>query len=281
MVRTAVAGAALCTVAALSVACSATPTPTGPAPITTTASAAPTAPAAPTASAASATPIAPTASAQPTDAGTAFTVAGDNPVTPNGGQDTFASTPGATCDSAQLKADRSLGASIADGFSLEGFPAASDLLEHFLTGSGTEIDYRLGSTISAQAQASAAFQTVNDIVQGEIALQLKAGDTRVRLSAGQLPTVQFASTASDLYWGFRGTQGLTVSGSGRRDNGGYTGTLTYVIRDSYGFPADDTLDGFGPPMRYLQTVCGAPQHPGGARWFPDTITVRVPFAAHA
>ena len=251
----------------LSVACSATPTPTGPAPITTTASAAPTAPAAPTASA---------ASAQPTDAGTAFTVAGDNPVTPNGGQDTFASTPGATCDSAQLKANRSLGASIADGFSLEGFPAASDLLEHFLTGSGTEIDYRLGSTISAQAQASAAFQTVNDIVQGEIALQLKAGDTRVRLSAAQLPTVLFASTASELYWGFRGTQGLTVSGGGRRENGRYTGTLTYVIRDSYGFPADDTLDGFGPPMRYLQTVCGAPQHTGGARWFPDTITVRVP-----
>jgi hypothetical protein len=197
-------------------------------------------------------------------------------VTPNGSQDTYAATPDATCDGAQLKADRSLGGSIAAGFSLEGFPAASDLLEHFLTGSGTEIDYRIGSTISAQAQASAAFQTVNDIVQGEIALQLEAGDTRVRLSAAQLPTVLFASTASDLYWGFRGTQGLTVSGGGQRQNGRYTGTLTYVIRDSYGFPADDTLDGFGPPMRYLQTVCGAPQHAGGARWFPDTITVRVP-----
>ena len=199
-------------------------------------------------------------------------------MTPNGSQDTYASTPGATCDSAQLKADQSLGASIADGFSLEGFPAAADSARRTSsTGTGTEIDYRLGSTISNQARASAGFRTVNDIVLREIALQLKAGDTRVRLSAAQLPTVLFASTASDLYWGFRGTQGLTVSGSGRRDNGGYTGTLTYVIRDSYGFPADDTLDGFGPPMRYLQTVCGAPQHPGGARWFPDTITVRVPF----
>jgi hypothetical protein len=268
--RAAGAVAAACAVAALSVACSTTPTPTGPAPVTTTASAASAAPAAPTASAA------PSASARPADAGTAFTVAGDNPVTPNGSQDTYAATADTTCDGARLKADRSLGASIADGFSLEGFPAASGLLEHFLTGSGTEIDYRPGSAISAQAQASAAFQTVNDIVQGEIALQLKAGDTRVRLSAAQLPTVLFASTASELYWGFRGTQGLTVSGGGRRENGRYTGTLTYVIRDSYGFPADDTLDGFGPPMRYLQTVCGAPQHTGGARWFPDTITVRVP-----
>jgi hypothetical protein len=33
----------------------------------------------------------------------------------------------------------------------------------------------------------------------------------------------------------------------------------------------------GPPMRYLQTVCGAPRHAGGAHWFPDTITVTVPF----
>ena len=273
MARAVAAVAAACAVAALSVGCSTTPTPTGPAPVTTTASPAPTGSAAPTASAA---PTSPTSPAGPAGGGTAFTVAGDNPVTPNGSQDTYAATPDATCDGAQLKADRSLGAGIAAGFSLQGFPAASDLLEHFLAGSGSEIDYRLGSTISAQAQASAGFKTVNDIVQGEIALQLKAGDTRVRLTAAQLPTVLFASTASDLYWGFRGTQGLTVSGGGRRENGRYAGTLTYVIRDSYGFPAGDTLDGFGPPMRYLQTVCGAPQHAGGARWFPDTITVRVP-----
>ena len=223
----------------------------------------------------------PTASARPTDAGNAFTVSGDNPVTPNGSQDTYADAPGAGCDPARLKADQSVGASIAGGFSLEGFPAASALLTHFLTGTGTEIDYRLGSTISRQAASSAGFQAVNALVQRELAVRLEAGDTRVLLSAGELPTVEFASTTTDLYWAFRGTQGLTVSGSGRRENGRYAGTLTYVIRDSYGFPADDTLEGFGPPMRYLQTTCGAPQHPGGARWFPDAITVRVPFTANA
>jgi hypothetical protein len=268
--------ATLCAIAALSVACSATPPATGPAPIGATSSASATATtASPSPTATTALPT--TASPSPTDASTAFTVAGDNPVTPNGSQDTYAATPDATCDSAQLKSDQSLGADIASGFSLEGFPAASDLLRHFLTGTGTEIDYRLGSTISNEAQASAGFAAVNEIVQGEIAVQLKDGDTRIRLSAGQLPTLLFASTASDLYWGFRGTQGLTVSGGGRGENGRYVGTLTYVIRDSYGFPVDDTLDGFGPPMRYLQTMCGTPQHPGGARWFPDTITVRVPF----
>jgi hypothetical protein len=31
-------------------------------------------------------------------------------------------------------------------------------------------------------------------------------------------------------------------------------------------------------MRYLQTACGAPQHPGGARWFPDTIAVTLSFS---
>jgi hypothetical protein len=119
---------------------------------------------------------------------------------------------------------------------------------------------------------------VNKDVQAAIARQLKTGLTQVRLSAAQLPTVAFESTSSDLYWGFRGTQGLAVTGSGHRQNGRYTGTLSYVIRDSYGFPAGDTLGGFGAPMRYLQTACGAPQHPGGARWFPDSITVTAPFS---
>ena len=197
----------------------------------------------------------------------------------NGSQDTHAATPDATCDSTQFAADMALGNEIAGGFRLENFPVAASLLTHFLKGTGTEVDFGIGSAISKQAAASSDFQTVNTEVQSEVALQLKAKVARVRLSAAQLPTVLFGSKSSDLYWGFRGTQGLTVTGSGTRKNGRYVGTLTYVIRDSYGFPVNDTLDGFGPPMRYLQTVCGAPQHPGGARWFPDTITVTVPFTA--
>jgi hypothetical protein len=166
---------------------------------------------------------------------------------------------------------------VADGFALAGFPASAGLLRHFLNGKGTQVNYRTGSLISKKARASSAFRAVNNEVQDAILSQLKAGRTRLRLSAGQLPAVAFQSRTSDLYWGFRGTQGLSVTGNGRRENGRYAGTLSYVIRDSYGFPASDTLDGFGPPMRYLQTICGAPQHAGGAHWFPDTITVTVPF----
>jgi hypothetical protein len=206
-----------------------------------------------------------------------FVVTGDHPVLPNGSQDTHAATPGTVCDLAEFAKDESVGQHVADGFTFAGFPAAAALLEHFLKGKGTEVDYRAGSSISRQVLASSAFRALDNEVQGVILGQLKAGTTRVRLSAAQLPTVAFESMASDLYWGFRGTQGLTVTGGGTPRNGRYVGTLTYVIRDSYGFPADDTLDGFGPPMRYLQTVCGAPQHAGGAHWFPDTITVTVAF----
>jgi hypothetical protein len=251
--------AAAWVVAALTAACSATPPATGP----------------PAPSAVAPSPS-PTHSAHPADV---FTVTGDNPVQVNGSQDTNADTPDTTCDSSQFQSDKALGNEIADGFTLENFPAAANLLTHFLAGTGTQVGFPVGSSISRQTAVSSEFQAVNAEVQSEIALQLKAKITRVRLSAAQLPTVYFGATSSDLYWSFRGTQGLTVTGTGTRKNGKYAGTLSYVIRDSYGFPVDDTLGGFGPPMRYLQTVCGAPQHPGGAHWFPDTITVRVPFTA--
>ena len=221
------------------------------------------------------------ASSTPASAGVAFTVAGVNPVHPNGSQDTHAQTPDAECDSATLARDKAVGVTVADGFAVTNFPVAAYLLRHFLSGDGTRVDYPAGSPISKEAQASSAFQAVNNEVREAIMLGLKAGAAHVRLSAGQLPTVAFESKTSDLYWGFRGTQGLSVSGTGSRENGRYVGTLSYVISDSYGFPADDTLDGFGPPMRYLQTACGAPQHAGGARWFPDTITVTVPFSLPA
>jgi hypothetical protein len=219
------------------------------------------------------------ASADPAAASGAFTVDGDNPVPLNGSQDTHAQAGGVSCDSATFALDRRLGGRIADGFSVTGLPASADLLRHFLAGAGTAVSYPARSRISRLAAASAAFVTVNEQVQAEVTRQLKAGATQVRLPAAQLATVSFASAGGDLYWGFRGTQGLSVSGRGHLADGTYTGTLTYVIRDSYGFPEGDTLAGFGAPMRYLQTVCGAPQHAGGARWFPDSITVTVPFRA--
>lgn len=206
-----------------------------------------------------------------------FTVTGVNPVAANGSQDTRAQAAGTSCGGSTFAADRAIGRQIASGFGVAGLPASAQLLRHFLAGTGTAVNYPAGSPVSRLAQASTAFRSVNAEVQAAVARQLAAGDTGVRLTAGQLPPVAFTSSGGDLYWGFRGTQGLSVTGHGQRLSGGYAGTLTYVIRDSYGFPAGDRLGGFGAPMRYLQTVCGAPHTAGGARWFPDSITVTVPY----
>ena len=206
-----------------------------------------------------------------------FTVAGDNPVPRNGSQDTRAAAASVGCDPATLAADQRLGGSITGWFKLAGLPVSASLLRHFLAGTGTAVSYPAGSDISRLASASAAFAAVNGQVQAEVTRQLESGRTRVRLSAAQLPLIPFNAAGGELYWGFRGTQGLTVTGSGHRAGGTFAGTLSYVIRDSYGFPAGDTLGGFGAPMRYLQTVCGAPQQAGGAHWFPDSITVTIPF----
>jgi hypothetical protein len=206
-----------------------------------------------------------------------FTVSGGHAVAANGSQDTQAQADGAACSTGQLAVDAALGGQIAAGFAAANFPVAAQLLQHFLAGSGTAVNYPASSQIARLALASAQFAPVRNEVTAAVMQQLAAGKSKVRLSAAQLPLVTFSSTSSDLYWAFRGTQGLTVSGSGIRKGGKYVGTLTYVIQDSYGFPVDDTLDGFGPPMRYLQTVCGAPQHKGGAHWFPDSVAVTVPF----
>ena len=102
---------------------------------------------------------------------------------------------GGRCDGATFAADQAVGVRVADGFALAGFPASAGLLRHFLQGKGTEVEYRAGSLISKQALASRAFRGVNNEVQEAILSQLKAGRTRVRLSAAQLPAVAFESRA--------------------------------------------------------------------------------------
>jgi hypothetical protein len=237
--------------------------------------------ASPTAGSRAAATVPSSAAVRPARAADAFTVAGTRAVQPNGSQDTNATAPTPGCNAAALAADKALGARVAAGFAVASFPASADLLKHFLAGRGTPVSYRAGSPISRRVLASSAFMALNRAVQTAVVSQLRAGRTRVELAAAQLPAVAFESKTSDLYWGFRGTQGLTVTGRGRREHGRFVGSLTYVIRDSYGFPANDTLGGIGTRMRYLQTVCGAPQHPGGAHWFPDSITVTVPFNRRA
>jgi len=128
------------------------------------------------------------------------------------------------------------------------------------------------------AAASTAFQVVKRAgFQTAIARRLKDGDTGVRLAAWQLPTVTFSTTNSDLYWSFRGTQGLSVAGSGVRESGRYVGTLTYVVRDSTGFPSTTRSTASGRRCGTCKRCAVHRSTRGGANWFPDTVTVTVPF----
>src|SRR5512133_713346 len=99
--------------------------------------------------------------AHPAKAAFAFTVAGDRPVWPGGSQDTHAQTPNARCDRATLAADKALGTRVARAFALAGFPVSADLLAHFLTGTGTGVNYLAGSPIARKALASGAFRALN------------------------------------------------------------------------------------------------------------------------
>jgi hypothetical protein len=208
-----------------------------------------------------------------------FTVSGSHPVEPNASQDTRARAGGAACQRRLLRQDQTLGDTTATGFELAGAPTAAQLLGHFLAGTGTPVRFGPRSPIARQARASRPFRALNRSVQAAIAAQLRAGQHRVRLPAAALAPVLFAGPGSsqDLYLSFRGTQGLDLTGAGTITAHRYTGTLSYVIADSYGFPPADRLLGIGTAMRYLQVTCGRPPTSGGAHWFPDTITVTVPF----
>ena len=208
-----------------------------------------------------------------------FTVAGRFPVFRAPGQDTHAQDPSSRCDPAIFRRNRAVGKAAVAGFAFTGEDASARLLAHFLQGTGTPVNFGADSATARQARASSAFRAMNRSVQAGILRQLRAGRTRVQLDRTLLQPIRFGvpGSAHDLYLGFRGTQGLEVRGSGQKARHRFTGRLTYVIRDVYGFPPSDQLLGTGPAMRYLQVNCGAPDHAGGAHWFPDSITVTVPF----
>jgi hypothetical protein len=119
--------------------------------------------------------------------------------------------------------------------------------------------------------------SLDNAVQGYILQQLKMGHDNIILNQPILRRIGLYQP-NDLYYAFAGTQGLIVTGSGSLVGVDYVGTLTYEIDDSYGFTSLDHFDGYGDDMRYLQTVCG---NEGGAHWFPDSITVTVPFSLPA
>lgn len=210
-----------------------------------------------------------------------FTVSGSLPMLPSSSQDTHATYPDSVCSTTKLDRYEEAAQAVETYFAAESAPDAATLLEHFIDGSGTPMNFPAGSALSQQLLSNSQFQALNSSAQRALADALNQGENSVRLAQPPLQRISL-SLPNDLEYSFGGTQGLQVSGTGHLASGHYVGTLTYTIQDSYGFSTNDHFIGdIGDDMRYLQTNCGAPQTPDGALWFPDSVTIKVPFSLAA
>ena len=219
-------------------------------------------------------------------AGGVFSVTGNYPVAVNDrthdrnqSQDTH-STPEkyrtTTCKSKSEKADRVVGWAAVHTLKVtRRVPNSASLLQHFLDATGHAVSYADTSHVSALVKADPAFKTLVSRVQEDITAQLELGRTSVDVPKSKLSPPSLGDKSAELLLAFRGTQGVTVKGQGYRVGSRYIGSVTYTVKDSYGFTTKDVLLHVGTAMRYLQVNCGSSK--GKAHWFPDSVTVDVPF----
>jgi hypothetical protein len=221
-----------------------------------------------------------------------LSVQGSIPYSPDPGE--TAETPlSASCNRLYKGFDLGLYVSEIAAFKADRAPDAANLLAHWLAGSGQPVNYGGNSALAAKAAEFPAFQAMNSQVQAYVREKLADGLTNITVPANQgySPTNQRPLVLMNfndvvnfpaLYWAFRATQGIKVTGTIRDQGSRYTGRLTYVISDTYGFRANDTSRLTGPftrAMNYLQTNCGHPKFAAGPLWFSDTLTVPVNFSA--
>jgi hypothetical protein len=221
-----------------------------------------------------------------------ISVKGSVPYTPDP-TETAVTPPSASCSRLYKALDLGLYVSELALFKADHAADAANLLAHWLAGSGQAVNYGGNSVLAVKAAEFPAFAAMNSKVQGYIREKLAEGITAITVpfNQGYSPTNQRPLVVMDfnnvvnfpaLYWAFRATQGIRLTGNIRDQGGRYTGQLTYVISDTYGFQANDTsrLTGsFTRAMNYLQTNCGHPKFATGPLWFSDTLTVAVNFSA--
>ncbi len=232
---------------------------------------------APAHSTASRAPGTPRATVTTPRAATGIAVSGDHPVLPSGSQDTNAQAAGASCDRADVRrrpGHRGQGGDRVRGRGLSrlGRPADPFPARHRHRG-------RLPGGIG-DLEAGAGQPRLPDGGQ--------PGPGRDPRPAEGGPDPHPALGRAVAGGGLRVRRQRSVLGLPRypgpdRDRKHPPGARAVHRHPHLRHPGQLRVPGrrhagrFGPPMRYLQTVCGAPQHPGGAHWFPDTITVTVAF----
>jgi Protein of unknown function (DUF3344) len=174
-----------------------------------------------------------------------------------------------------------LGAEAIEKLQDLGFTNAWYFLAHFLGGTGAPINLPNTSLAASEIKNNEAFTAENNNVLKYIKQRLDSRVTHIKLpTPDPLHAFAFLSLlrGGDLYFAFRRTHEVQVTGGGSTVGEHYVGWLKYEISESYGFNADNKLLDIGPPMRYLQTICGAPYFPHGAHWFKVTVTITESFS---
>jgi hypothetical protein len=236
------------------------------------------------------------ASAGPARAGdgtSVWSVTGSIPYIPDPGE-TAVTPPAASCSRIYKALDFGLYLSELAAFKAGHAPDAANLLAHWMAGSGQPVNFGGNSALAAKAAQFPAFLAMNSKVQEYVRQKLAEGVTNTNITVpanqGYSPSNQRPLAVMDfnnvvnfpaLYWAFRATQGIRLTGTITDQGGRYTGQLTFVISDTYGFQANDTSRLTGPftrAMNYLQTNCGHPKFTTGPLWFSDTLTVPVKFS---
>ena len=167
-------------------------------------------------------------------------VKGSIPYTPDPSE-TAVTQSSASCSRIYKGLDLGLYLSELAAFKADHAPDAANLLAHWLAGSGQPVNYGSSSVLATKAAEFPAFQAMNAKVQGYVWHKIAQGVTNITVPSnpGYLPTNQRPVVLMDfndvvnfpaLYWAFRATQGISLTGTIRDQGGRYTGKLTPTRR---------------------------------------------------
>jgi len=146
-----------------------------------------------------------------------------------------------------------------------------ELLWHFLDGFGPSIDYRDDSSpgsVSGKVRRSASFKALDERVQKEVLEKAREGQVNFTIVSSTLHRPTSGSRATSISTGRSAAPKGSTPAAASSATSRFKGSITYVIRDSYGFRNDEGFFGADKAARYLQTTCGArtfPAAPTGSR----------------
>ncbi len=153
------------------------------------------------------------------------------------------------------------------------------LMAHFLSNTGTLVDFPVGSQISNAVEATTAFQEANYdvqnvLLQNALLTNSPQNYTNLQLTLDEtdLP-IMGEGTALGFDFGQRHLQSLKLTAVGQVVNGHVTGTVYYQYVVEYGFGQNDVKNTGPTSANWLVRML---QLAGWAEPFPTTIEINMP-----